>query len=188
MTAIACPHCQSSNPGENTFCESCGKALPRNSGGPRVVGGEAMPQSAAGQVLVGDELKKQMKKVFTTLLVVGILQVVVGGVLAAVASSRFSNSQVQLIMVVQFIVAGLFLGLAFWSRKAPLPASVVGLVLYCTLVILNVINSVSQIGNGQAGRGLGGIGIGWLDIVVIAVLAQGIQAAIKYKKLQQSGN
>lgn len=186
-SAAVCPHCQSENPSANAFCEACGKALPRAGGGPRVVAGDVIPQSAAGRVLVGEELTKQMKKVFTTLLCVGILQVVIGGVLVAVVrNSRGASQELPVLVMAMFVIGAIFIGLAFWSRKAPLPAAIVGLVIYSTLVVLNVITSVSQLGQGGPKSGIGGLGIGWLDVVIIVILVQGIQAAIKYRKLQET--
>src|SRR5205085_7720892 len=92
----------------------------------------------------------------------------------------------KIILIAQFIVGGTFIGLYFWARTAPLPASIVGLVIYITLVVLNVISSISQIrenGGRGTGTGIGGIGIGWLDLLIMAFLAQGIQAGVKHRKL-----
>lgn len=188
MSEAACPHCQTANPLPNSFCQSCGKALPRQSGGPRVITGDALPTSAVGQVLVGDDLTKQMKRVFNTLLGVGILQIVIGAVLFGILQAgRRGNMELPVVLLVtQFGVALVFIALAFWARKSPLPAAIVGLALYGTLVVLNVVQAISRVSEGGPRTGLGGIGIGWLDIVIMAILFKGIQAALKYKKLQES--
>lgn len=189
MSDSLCPHCQAANPFNNSFCQSCGKALARNSGGPRVLTADAMPTSAVGHVLVSDELAKQMKRVFQTLMGVGIFQIVVGGILLAVlnaASKRGLGASMPLLLVAQFGVAFIFVALAFWARKSPLPAAIVGLALYGTLIVLNVIQAVSHISEGGPRSGIGGIGVGWLDIAIMVILARGIQAALKYKQLQES--
>jgi len=188
---VSCPHCGAANVAGAAFCESCGKALPSAvPTGPRVVSADALPQSAVGQRLVSDELVKSQKSASTTLLVVSVLQTIGAAiVIVAVQALRRSNNvefQVNSLMVVaQVGVAVLFWCLWFWSRSSPLPAAIVGLILYCTLVALNVFFAVSQMAaNPDAPRrGFGGIGIGILDIIIIAVLAKGIQAGLKHKQL-----
>ena len=187
MSTVTCPHCQTINTQGNAFCQSCGMALPQTSGGPRVVTGEAMPATAAGQTLLAEQLTKQTRQVFWVLLAVGLIQMTCGAILVVALQKvqGAASAALPVLLIAQFIVAAGFIGLAIWSRKNPLPAAIVGLVVYCTLVGLNVIYSVSQLGQGKAG-GIGGIGIGWLDIVIIVVLAKGIQAAIKHRKLKES--
>jgi hypothetical protein len=185
VATITCPHCGASNLGGSAFCESCGKALPAPiSTGPRIVAGAALPASAAGHELVTDELRKQVKKASKTLLAVGILQLVCGmSVLGYLSQARgVPPAMIKVLAVAQLVVAGIFIGLYFWARRSPLPATIAGLVVYVTLVALNVFNALTQIGETQR-SGIGGIGIGWLDIVIIAFLAQGIQAALKHKRL-----
>ena len=168
MESVGCPHCGAINVGGDAFCRSCGKALPMPTSGPRVYTGDNLPQSQQGQALLGEDLKKQIRRVTITLLVVGILQLTCGMILAVTFSQLdpASSGSMAISMVAQLIIGVGFLGLSFWSRFAPLPAAITGLVIYITLVALNVVMSVAQLARGQAG----GIGIGCLDIVVIAVL------------------
>ncbi|MFI5378140.1 MAG: hypothetical protein ACHRHE_02430 [Tepidisphaerales bacterium] len=162
-------------------------ALPRGSSGPRVITGDAVPQSAIGQSLVSEDLTKQMKKVFYTLLAVGLIQMTCGAILlVALKNNPAMTLNLPILLLAQFGVAGVFIVLSIWSRKAPLPAAIVGLVIYATLVILNVVNAISNMSAGGPKTGIGGLGIGWLDIVIMAVLVQGIQAGIKYRKLQEA--
>jgi hypothetical protein len=190
-STIICPHCGENNLAGGAFCEACGKALPASTtGGPRIISGDAIPQSAAGQKLMGDQLQKQVNRAAYTLLAVGILQLTCGAIAAAVVSKLPGSPPEMLVVLLaaQFIVGGGFLGLYFWARRAPLPASIVGLVVYCTLVALNMINSVSQLGSGNPRSGFGGLGIGWLDIVIIIFLVQGINAGMKHKRMLESGS
>jgi hypothetical protein len=77
-----------------------------------------------------------------------------------------------------------FWGLWAWSLKQPLPAAIVGLILYGTLVAINVVGAISSMNEGGPGHGgFGGIGIGWLDIVIMAMLGQAIAAGSRYRKL-----
>ncbi len=191
MTTTTCPHCGASNAVGAAFCESCGKALPSvMPTGPRIISGDAMPQSAAGQKLMGDQLTKQTRRAANTLLVVGLLQLTCGGI-AAVALSKLPGSQPEMLTILlaaQLVVGVGFVGLYFWARRSPLPASIVGLVVYCTLVALNVISALGNLSSGTPRSGIGGLGIGWLDIVIIVFLAQGIDAGMKHKRMLESGS
>jgi hypothetical protein len=136
---------------------------------------------------MGDELGKQTKSAATTLLVVGIIQIVVGGVLIGLLLSIKRPSAAVNLPVVVASTIGLgviFIGLHVWARWSPLPATIVGLVIYSTLVLLNMISSIGRMSStGTRGSGIGGLGIGWLDIVIIAILCRGIGAALKSRKL-----
>lgn len=192
VNTIICPHCAAANASGASFCESCGKALPSaTASAPRVVSGDALPTSAAGQALVSAELSKLTKRAAYTLLAVGILQATCGailvGVLASVQRGQMGDElNLPFLLALQFGGAAIFIGLFFWARKSPLPASITGLVIYATLVAINVVTSVSQLGQQEEARrpgGIGGLGIGWLDIVIMIILAQGIQAGLKHKRL-----
>jgi hypothetical protein len=192
VATSACPHCGAGNTAGSTFCAACGKALPVASSGPRVLGKSDFATTAAGQKLQGDELVKLSKKASTALLVVAIIQTVAPFIFYMIAQNmrRGGASFDMLVIGIMFGIAALFWGLWAWSRFQPLPATIVGLVLYGTLVAINVVSATSHMTEkGGTGGGFGGIGIGVLDIVIIAVLAQGIQAGSKYRKLmqQQSG-
>ncbi|MDB5328268.1 MAG: hypothetical protein JWM57_3837 [Phycisphaerales bacterium] len=191
--AINCPHCDVSNPNGGAFCESCGMALPDpHYTGPRVVDAKSLPATVAGGELFGDQLLKQTKTAVTTLLVVGIVQIVIGGLAALAVMNLSHGRQANPAALIPFAVIGviglIFIGLSFWARHSPLPAAIVGLVLYSTLVVLNIATAMSNISAGgpQANNGLGGIGVGWLDIVIIIFLARGIQAALTHRRLLDS--
>lgn len=190
MGSVVCPHCGNTSVA-GAFCARCGKALPSSAtSGPRIVDGDALPQSAAGQKLMGDELKKHTNRAAYTLLAVGLLQLTCGAILVALIANapggRFPPGMVGILMVVQFVVALVFIGLFFWARVAPLPASIVGLVIYATLVLLNILTAVSELGQEGPRRGIGGLGVGGLDILIIVFLVQGIQAGLKHKRLMES--
>ena len=187
--SVSCPHCGAGNPSGAAFCESCGKALPAAApAGPRVVTADALPQTAVGHRMVGDELVKQQKKASTALLVVGIIQITCGAI-ALVALSRAAPGMIPpVVFAIQIGVAAIFFALYFWSRKAPLPATIVGLILYVTLIVINVVSSISDLAQNPGGprTGFGGLGIGLVDIVIIVILAQAIAAGLKYKRLLEA--
>jgi hypothetical protein len=186
MDTAVCPHCSAVTDIKAAFCEACGKALPAAApSGPRIISGDALPTSAAGQELIGDELSKQTKRAANTLLAVGIIQLTCGALVVALLANAPGAAEldVTVLIAAQFIVAAMFFGLYFWARSAPLPASIVGLVVYCTLLVLNIVTAVSEAAQDGPPRGFGGLGIGWLDILIIVLLVQGIQAGLKHKKI-----
>lgn len=194
QTSILCPHCGASNLDAGAFCQSCGKALPSAiPGGPRIVSADALPTSAVGQRLVSDELVKTQKRASTALLVVAILTTVGAAIVFAITGAARQHLSadlaraLQIAVLIQSLVCVLFWGLWFWSRKAPLPAAIVGLVIYATLIAINVISAMSQLAANPNGpkRGFGGIGVGILDIIILILLVRGIQAGLKHKRLQQ---
>jgi hypothetical protein len=71
-------------------------------------------------------------------------------------------------------VGVIFLALYFWARKQPLPAAIVGLVLFITYVVLLAVLNPATIAQGIL-----------MKIIVIAVLVNSIQAGVKYRQLQQ---
>lgn len=193
---VQCPHCGAVNTAGGQFCQSCGKALPSaTASGPRIVSGATLASTSAGQKLQSDELVKTAKKARGALLAAAIIATA-WTVLLYFLVKAMSNGRAQLplmAMVVQGGVAAVFWGLWGWSMRQPLPAAIVGLILYGTLVVINVITNVSSMSanGGQGGGGIGGLGIGWIDIIILASLGQGIAAASKHRKLlaqqQQQG-
>lgn len=81
-------------------------------------------------------------------------------------------------MFAGFGMAVIFLVLGFWAEKKPLEASVVGLVIYGSLILLSIAYFLVE--------GMDyGAPFGALDIVIIVVLAKSIHGALKARKLQK---
>lgn len=81
-------------------------------------------------------------------------------------------------MFVGFGMAVIFLILGFWAEKKPLEASVVGIVIYGSLILLSIAFFLVE--------GMDyGAPFGALDIVIIVVLAKSIHGALKARKLQK---
>jgi hypothetical protein len=188
---VACPHCTVANAGDAQWCESCGMALPIPSAGPRIVDGTSFAATTAGQHLQSDELDKQAKKAATALMWVAIIQTVLGviWIVATASNPNMAPITQQPIALGLLIVAAIFWGLFVWARKQPVPAAIVGLVLYSTLKVINLVLAISQgtIGKQQTvPNGIANTGIGWIDIVIIVVLCQAISAGLKYRKMQSN--
>jgi hypothetical protein len=184
--AVVCPHCSAANTEGSQFCEACGMALPIPNAGPRIVDGSSFATTAAGQHLQADELHKQAKKGAGALMLVAIIQTVFAGVIYAIASASPRSRAIKAnpAMLSLFAIAAVFWGLYIWARKQPLPAAIVGLVLYVTLKAIDFVSAISSDSFGHVGsNGIGNTGISWLSIVIIIVLAQAISAGLKHRKM-----
>lgn len=181
-TAITCPHCGAANVPEAAFCESCGKALPTGAAsGPRVVSATAMPATGAGRSMLSDELTKTMKRAATALMWVAILQTLLGPVLLFVQKAKLERENPGMVYevgplayAIVFGIAALFWGLFFWARRSPLPAAIVGLVLFITLHVVDAVSDPMSLARG------------WLvKILVVVALWKAIQAGLQYRRLSE---
>jgi hypothetical protein len=182
------------------FCQSCGKALPAaEQAGPRVIGTNEFASTASGQRLQIGELERQVKKASGALLTVAIIQTVVGllalGLEQAVANrvrpaTEAAQNLLLILTLAAFVVAAAFFCLYSWSQTQPLPAAIIGLVVYGTLVCLNIFVTCSRLSTtsySSSHRGsFGGIGVGWVDIVIISILCRAISAGSTHSKLLKS--
>lgn len=81
-------------------------------------------------------------------------------------------------LVANLVLAGIFVGLGFWAKSKPLAASVTGLVIYATVVILTIVVWAMSGGSGRPP-------IGIMTIVVIITLVKGISGALKAEKIKK---
>ena len=180
---VNCPNCGTmGSPGG--YCQSCGTAMPQPERHTVLSRFGILPgHTRAGRE--NAELTGKTRKAAHILLAVSILQ----SVFALVVGLAFLDKQwkwgdVGPLILVQAATAAMFYGLFFWARVSPLPATIVGLVLYCTIL---VIGAVMNIAAGAKSGGFGGTGVGFLDIIFIATLAGGVAAAAKQRRLLRSG-
>lgn len=177
--ATTCPHCNAPNESTAQFCTSCGKALPSAApSGPRIVSEKEFATSRTGQTLQLDEMKKQAKTAFRTLLTISILQLIGGGGLMALSFIAPSDPSIdpaalRIVAACVLVLAMVFLGLAFWSRKSPLPAAITGLVLYASLVLAGVVLNPGQV------SGL------FIPVIICIALGNAVRAGIKHKALRR---
>lgn len=176
MGTIICPHCQAENPPRAAFCEACGKAVPQTTDGLRIVEGKQVAATSSGRAVQADLLHKAARRAVTALIAVGILQIGVGILLfLAFRNSPHANAvaAAPTMLAILSVLGVLFLGLGLWARKNPLPASIVGLVVYCTLVIVGVVFNPAT-----ASKSL------LINILIILVLVRSVSAGVKYKKIK----
>lgn len=181
--AVSCPHCAASNPLDAAFCESCGKALPSVApAGPRVVTAESAPATSAARAMIEDDLRKQMKKASTALLIVAVLQAAFGPVALMVMKAKAEKDAgpgavMEIEPISYVIVFGLaiaFFGLWLWSRVNPFAAAIVGLVLFVSVHLLDAVADPAQLARGIL-----------VKIIVIVMLVQAIKAGLQHRKLRE---
>jgi hypothetical protein len=164
------------NPSTGAFCESCGQALPSAlPTSPRIVSaGTGFAGTAIGRGLQSEELHKQAKKAAGALLAVAVIQAVVGPLQVLLvlgnAPARLRNAAFVEVFTIAFVFFVIFL----WARKQPLPAAIVGLVLFITLQVIYGILDPTNLFKGIL-----------LKIIIIAILVNAIQAGVKYRQIQR---
>jgi hypothetical protein len=172
---ISCPHCNAENHNFSSFCGTCGKALPGSiQSGPHIITGAAMPSTGAGRQLVSEELQKHLKKAKGALLAVAIMQSIFGLIIFGVTKATLpaGHGLPPILFITIFGIAVVFYGLYAWARHNPLPAAIVGLTVFVTLHLID-----GMVDPAQLARGI------FVKIIIVAILVQGIQAGIKYKRL-----
>jgi len=175
--ATSCPHCNAECLENSQFCQSCGKAVQAISSVPKIFEDtEDIAQTVVGKKIQGMTLEKAMTSAKRCLFAVGILQLLAGA--AFYAGFRFAEEesvkQELLIMLTGVGLIGiLYIVLGLWAKRSPLPASIVGLVLYVSLLVFDGISDPAAIARG------------WImKIIVLMVLVKGIKAGIQYRKLK----
>ena len=179
--AVACPHCGAENPAGGSFCERCGKALPAAiASQPRFVEGADLAATQTGRSLQAEQLRVQSRKASGALLAVAILQTLGAIVITALVRSgrpapgleAAEDADATVLGVVLFGLAGVYWALWWWSRRNPLPAAIVGLVIFLTVWFIDAMFDPGQILRGILIR-----------IIIVAVLIKAIQAGAQHRRL-----
>ncbi len=135
-----CPHCHAPTAQPGSFCVSCGKAMPsENPTGPRILGTHDLASSHAGRSLQMDHLDRHIRTGYGTLLGVSILQLSVA-LLWLLLAAFGPGEPAHLYNRAAFVggIGSIFCILAFWSKRSPLPATVIGLVLFLSSWVFDI--------------------------------------------------
>lgn len=176
---VACPHCGVANRSGDSFCAKCGKALPATRSLPRVVEGADLATSAGGRQLQSAELHRKARSASGALLAVAILATIGLGLVYYFVRDAMNDpalGRVATIMLIsQAVIAVAYWGLWIWSWSNPLPAAIIGLVIFLTMIAVNALAAGPQ----SLVQGL------LIKVIVIFVLARAIQAGVQHRSLQQ---
>jgi len=161
---INCPYCAAVNTDENAaHCIQCGKPLPAAPPVPTM-----MPIDGPGGTNVqAEQLRKKAGQAFGALLAVAIIQAIAGTILGFVLGGQ------PMVFAMLYGIAVFFFVLALWARKSPLPAAVVGLVVYVALSLFDIMAAPEAVGRGII-----------LRIIIIVLLAKAVQAGSQYNRLK----
>jgi hypothetical protein len=118
-----------------------------------------------------NEAKRKINNAKYILFVIGGLNLILGFVLG------FKMENSNAVIIESVIIAVIYVGLGFWCNSKPLPAIIAGLILYLTLIILNMIIDPITIIQG----------IIW-KIVIIGAFIKGISAAREAQELLKKIN
>jgi hypothetical protein len=115
-----------------------------------------------------DDKKKAVNKARNILFVLAGIFAVFGALFSLVMNQDVS------VMVLNFIIAAIYLALGFWSRKSPLPCILIGFALYVIVIAINaVIDPVTLI------QGL------LMKVVVISALVYGYKGAKDSEEMEK---
>lgn len=174
MSTAICPHCVAPVADGALFCTACGMAVSAGAEGPRILRRHDIAATSIGRAFQMESLGKIARKGVTALGVVAGFQFLAAVIFYFMAQNhRFRIPEENMAAVVLAVVGLLFVGLAFWANKAPLPAAIVGLVFFVTMVSLDAIADPRSIIRGLP-----------VKIIVIAMLAQAISAGLQYRRLR----
>jgi hypothetical protein len=171
-----CLHC-GANDQTGAFCEICGTALTK---------------AAKKQHAHSTKLAKRSRRASKTLMWVALILSLIGGIGLIAALDVPSHSdllarQREVIGAIMLLAGGMFWCLFIWSLTQPLPATIVGLTIYATFLVINVTMYMNP--NSQAGINTNRPPpIGLLDIAIVAILARGVTAGIADRNLKNPGN
>jgi hypothetical protein len=143
-------------------------------------GDPSRPRRRWGKQQAGVETREMAaarKEVAGILFSIAGLQLVCGFALVAVIPDEMLQGGVTKNMLswIVMIIGCAFGGLGYWGLSQPLPASIVGLVLYVVIFLLDVMMM------GQAAKGGGGMPIQaiFIRIAIIAALVRAVSSAAK---------
>lgn len=142
---LVCPKCRTNNHGGAQFCESCGKSL--------------ASLQEADDAIEGMLLKEARKGVWA-LGIVALIQA--GGAIIMDASNP-----------ILWGIAGVFAALAVWALKAPLVASVLGLVVFALMHLAEAVVDPTSLMRGII-----------MKVVVVVVLVGAIRSALKHREFK----
>jgi hypothetical protein len=124
------------------------------------------------------EARSALNTASGVLFAVAALQMICGVVVLAAAPAVLAvpGEAMIFMFVAVFGVGALFLGLGIWARYMPVPATIIGMVLY---VIVFIGDAAIMFASGNFNVGI------FIRIAIIFMLGKGISAANKYNQLQR---
>jgi hypothetical protein len=164
-----CACCEAKCNSDDSFCESCG--YPVNG---TIEERDQFMNNRNYNLYELSLFQKKIRSARNTLYVLASL-FVLSGIFFYSTSEEYANPLALLITFL--VIAGIYVGLAVWTKKQPLPAIVSGLLLFVILQLVSVIEDPSYLFKGII-----------IKIVVVVYLVKGIRAATGARDLVKAHN
>lgn len=169
ITEAFCPSCKEPVGPGDAFCQSCGYPLK---------GSEDEQRSFSTDRLIKEdkleEMEKKVRSASNTMYILAGLFVLFGIVYFGMADESDNRG---VVLLINFIVAGIYVGLGYWSRLQPLPAILAGLILYTVVTILNAMSDPNMIWRGIL-----------VKILVFVFLIKGLTSAYQAQRIKKELN
>ena len=151
------------------YCSSCG--FPQNGDQ------EEQREFYREHILKEREFKEAIKNVKSaqnTLFITAGVCLISGFVMSAI-----EPEDGQWTLIAGLFLTAAFLGLGFLGKRHPLPATIGGLAIYITMMLLGLILTIYE------GEKMRGSPIGLVDILIIVFIGKGISGALKAERLRK---
>ena len=181
VVTVACPACKAESPPADARCGQCGAAMPDGQaaydethvqGGTKTLFGMAAMFAFSGLAFFGVGYGESRAALDTlsqadpsTTYPLGDEMVTRDALASQVQFEMYSP------LLVNLGLAAAMVGLAFWSRRAPLPALMTGAGIYAVVVVTNALISPATLGQGII-----------VKIIIVSFLWRAIQAALRQQK------
>ncbi len=170
-----CYYCKSTGLTEaDKFCPNC--AFPQR--GSQTIMKRFIWNINNKHTLLADQ-KKAINKARNMLFGLSILFILFSILLGAITEFNL------VVLITNFVVAGIYLGLGLWSRKNPFPAILTGFFLYITLLVSNAVIDTITIFQGLLMKGfvIAGFVYGYKGVKDSAILEKELESIKKAKDL-----
>lgn len=172
-----CPRCSASNADSRHHCERCGISLEsrRPPGNVEQLSEDLAPVNSETAAQY-EKLNAMCRRARAIMLALGVLECAVGCIVTAVGfAAKFKGSADARVFGPLLVSIGVvFLGLAFWARKSPLAASVVGLTIFLGIIITAAVVNPSSLSQ-----------VNPLKTVVLMVLGSAVYQGWQHHRLQR---
>jgi hypothetical protein len=169
VTQLHCQACSANISEEDFFCQNCGfpiKAPAEER--------DAFINNRNYKALELSEMQGKIKNASTSIFVIGGFMAFMA-VVSYFTTPEYMNPLA--VMLVNLVVAGIFVGLGFWCKKQPVASIISALSLYVILWVVSIIENPVNIVSGII-----------IKILIIGYLIKGLKSAFEAQKIKKVHN
>lgn len=176
MSAVACERCEAVPEAADVYCRGCGWAIPFESSGLTMIGKGKLASTPAGRVVQLGEARRLVRTASRSLFAIGILQLAFLALLVVLfyTMSPTASGLSPVPLITMGSLACSFFVLGVWAWRSPLPATIVGLCLYISMWIVDIMIDPAALFRGILIR-----------LIFIILLSRGVQAALNATRLEK---